>query len=413
MRSFKTSGDLSAPLRQGLPYVGTKEYWSSFGKMFTMVTEKGFSKAMADIAAMPEFKEMLDHGLAITDTSSHMSHREEAFQSTLAEKVPGLGHLVKASERTFTGFLNTLRAQRFVSVVRAAREADMPLTGKDLDEIADIINVGTGRGDLNDIPGLKHLTGDWDVNKASPLVSAGFFAPRFMTARVKMLSQVFNPKFYTKLSPIARKEAIKQLMAYTAFNLAFLTIMHEATGAKIGEDPRSYDFGQATIGHTSFGVTASLSQWMRLAAQEITGQTIDPETGKVTDLTSHKFGQPTRMEVARNFFYNKASPPVAELIDFLSGQNREGEPLDIHHKMNDAKRMGEDAIPMIYNDVSGVVKDKALGPKAAPAAAALSFFGGDVNTHEPRKKKAKETGVSPKGFGSRHKGFGSGFGKGF
>jgi hypothetical protein len=380
MRSIKTSGDLSAPLRQGLPLIGTKAYWVSLGKMFTQISEKGFEKSMAEIMSRPSFQMMRDHGLEFTDTSSNLSKREEKFQSTYAEKIPVVGKVVQGSERAFTGFLNTLRANRFDDLVEMARKAGKPLTSKDLDDIAEVVNNGTGRGDLNAlIP--KSLTGDFDANKVSPILSGTFFSPRFMASRLQML----NPMYYKRLSPLARTEALKQLMAVTTFNLIVMGMAHEA-GLKVGVNPLSPDFGYFGKGHSLFGFSGGITPWIRVAAQEIMGEKDTPEGGK-KDLTSHEFGQPTRLSTGVDFLRNKAAPPVALTLDLLEGENRKGEPLDRHHLLNVAERFGEDAIPMVYNDTKGVHDD--LGPEAAVPAAVLSFFGGDVNTFEPRKKSGR------------------------
>jgi hypothetical protein len=49
-RGFTTTGDLSAPLRQGLPLIFTKQYWKSLKQMrLALGDEAAFEKTLADL----------------------------------------------------------------------------------------------------------------------------------------------------------------------------------------------------------------------------------------------------------------------------------------------------------------------------------------------------------------------------
>jgi hypothetical protein len=62
-RSIMASMDLSAPLRQGLPMIHRKEYWTAFGSMFKQIGQKGFDAVKEDIASRPSYHLMKDSRL--------------------------------------------------------------------------------------------------------------------------------------------------------------------------------------------------------------------------------------------------------------------------------------------------------------------------------------------------------------
>jgi hypothetical protein len=66
-RSIMASTDLSAPLRQGLPMIHRKEYWTAFASMFKQLGPKAFDEVKNEIASRPSYHLMRDSGLALTD----------------------------------------------------------------------------------------------------------------------------------------------------------------------------------------------------------------------------------------------------------------------------------------------------------------------------------------------------------
>lgn len=389
-RSIMASMDLSAPLRQGLPMIHRKEYWTAFGSMFKQIGQEGFDAVKNDIHSRPSYHLMKDSGLALSDIDDvNMSHHEEKFLSNLATKIPVFGHVVRGSERAYVGFLNKLRADTFDSLVNSARASGKKLAPKDIQDIAKYINTATGRGDLNGLV-PKFLKGEeFDANKASPLLAGLFFSPRLMASRFQMI----NPVYYYKLSPIARVEAAKSLLSTVAFTTTALSLAHMA-GLKVGYDPRQTDFGKIRVGHTTYDMTGGFSSYMRLIAQTAYGARVNPDGTKTA--------MPNRIDTIGSFLRNKESPPLSEAHSLLKGVDNNYQKVDRKHLGNVLEDLGKDFIPLVAQDTYGVYKD--AGAEQAAISVVPDVFGIGVNTYDPKKKASRKSkpasfeGASRSGF---------------
>src|SRR4029078_11831469 len=78
-----------------------------------------------------------------------------------------------------------------------------------------------------------------------------FFAPRLAASRIHNYTQVLNPKFYTELDPMVRKEALKSLAAVAGFALS-MDALAKLAGAEVSLDPRNPDFLKGKFGNTRF-----------------------------------------------------------------------------------------------------------------------------------------------------------------
>lgn len=387
-RSIMASTDLSAALRQGLPLIHKKEYWGAFGSMFKQLGPKAFNEVKEEIANRKSFPMMKESGLALTDIGTRLEDREERFMSNLAEQIPVVGAVVRASDRAYVGFLNKLRADTFDSIVNNAKAAGQTLGAKDLRDISKFINTATGRGDLNALV-PKFLKGEeFDVNKASPLLSGSLFSPRLMASRVSML----NPAYYVNLNPIARKEALKSMLAYTSVVTTVLGLA-KAAGLSVDTDPRSTDFAKIKVGNTRYDVTAGFQPYVRTFAQLVTGEKVKQD-GEVQDLTSGEYGKPTRADVVGSFLRNKEAPVMSFAHDLLTGQDRDGNKLDVKHPENIGSDVGNMFVPLVIQDMHDIYQDQ--GAKGVAIGLAPDIFGVGVQTYKPRKGSDK--GLNSTGF---------------
>ena len=251
-RSLMASFDLSAPLRQGVFLIGRPKQWgSSFKNMFkAFASEDAYKALQQQIKSRPTYTQMRQSNLAITDLSSSLKGREEAFMSNLAEKIPIIGRVVRASGRAYTGFLTKLRADTFDDILKSTN-------GKYADDIAKFVNSATGRGDLG------------ALNRAAVALNSLLFSPRLVASRLNLI----NPVFYTKLAPPVRKEALKSLFTFLGTGMTVLTLA-ELSGAEVGKDPRSADFGKIKIGNTRIDTWGGFQQQIRLLSQLVTGKLI-------------------------------------------------------------------------------------------------------------------------------------------
>lgn len=306
-RSLMASFDMSAPLRQGIVFTSRpKQFFPAFLSMFKQAgSEKAFKAVQDEIAMRPTYKLMRESKLALTDMGNILSNREETFMSNFAEKIPLVKYGVKASNRAYTGFLNKLRADVFDDLLSKAK-----LLGNDerqvTDDIARFVNSATGRGDLG------------ALNKAATTLNSVFFSPRLMAARVNML----DPTYYTKLSPMVRKEALKSMLTLGA--VAGTTLgLAKAAGADVETDPRSADFGKIKIGDTRYDILGGFQQYVVLASRLISGKMVSSTTGKEISLTEG-YKPTTRLDIIMNFLKSKENPILSYATGALEGTTQLG-----------------------------------------------------------------------------------------
>lgn len=357
-RTLMSSLDMSAPFRQGIVLVGTKQFWKAFASMFKYLgSEKAFQALNEDILTRPSYKQMRDAGLFLAGNDRFLSQREEAFMSTWADKIPH----VKWSQRAYNGFLNKLRADTFDSLLEQARRAGVNVKpgSKEVKDIAHFINVATGRGNL------------WKLEQAAVPLSTVFFSPRLIAARLAML----NPAFYVKLSPFARKQAIKQMLTFSSIASTVLGLA-AAGGADVEVDPRSTDFGKIKVGNTRIDMLGGFGQYLTLFGRQVTGET-KKGNGDVKSLTEGKYGDDNRKTIIARFFENKTSPVASYILNLLDGKNFKGE--DVNVPEETLKLF----LPMIYGDVKEAVEE--YGAKGLTAAVPI-MFGVGVSTYDSNEK---------------------------
>lgn len=361
-RALTTSVDLSAPFRQGLFLVSKHPVRAAqaFKSMFKVAfSEKAYQNMMQDIEARPTYPIMRENKLAITDIGKVLSSREETFMSNLAERIPGIGRVVRGSNRGYSGFLSRLRADVFDDLLK---KADLLGATKDnpklVADLAKFINSATGRGDLG------------ALNKHVPLLNGLFFSPRLMASRLNLL----NPWYYVKLDPFVRKEALGNLLTFagTGMTLASLAALG---GADIETDPRNSDFGKVRFGNTRYDIWGGFQQYAVLGARLLTNKIISSTTGKEMNL-GEGYKPTTRLDVLFRFFRSKEAPVASFVTDMLAGRNSVGEEFEAGPEM--AKRF----IPMLLQDFDDLYKE--YGVEGLPLGIP-SIFGTGVQTYETNR----------------------------
>jgi len=354
-RAVMASVDFSFGLRQGVvlgarhPVLFAKAFASQFKPFFS---EQAFVDIGKEIASRPTYKLMKRSRLALTELGKYLTKREERFQSSWAEKIP----LVRASGRAYTAFANKLRADVFDHMVKMAEK-----TGRDpwkdtklANDIANFVNTGSGRGNM------------WRFEDAATTLNATFFSPRLMASRFNLL----NPRYYWKLDPLVRKEALQSMMAFTSAGMTVLGLA-KLNGLEVGMDPRSADFGKIKIGNTRIDIWGGFQQYIRTAAQLIAGET-KSASGKITEL-GKGYKPRTRLDVLSQFAEYKTAPVFSFAIELLKGRGMGGEEFDV------SKEIASRFIPMVIQDVVDIAKDD---PELIPLSL-LGVFGVGLQTYKP------------------------------
>lgn len=357
-RAVMASYDLSAPFRQGIFLAAShpKRFTQAFFKMFKQFgSERAFLAAEESIAQKSTYNLMREGGLSLTKMGERMALREEAFMSQWAERIPLIGRGVKASGRAHMGFLNKLRADVFEDLVLKAEKLGLdPRNNMDLTkQIAKFVNAASGRGNLG------------SLERSAVILNTFFFSPRLMSSRLTLL----NPVYYVKADPFVRKEALKSLLT-TAGAVGTVLGLAKAGGAEVSLDPRSADFLKIKIDKTRIDIMGGFQQYIRAAAQLISGQYVSSTTGKVMTL-GEGYRPLTRLEILYRQIESKEAPIFSFTTQMLKGRDIQGEKLSI------PKEVADRFIPMVLRDVYDIAQED---PTLLPITA-LGFFGVGLQTY--------------------------------
>jgi len=370
-RTLLASGDFSAPLRQGIfllpshPIKATEAFVKSVRMFFDPkyydetaqhLASRGYGKTgkLSDL-----FLGMLKLG-----KGQKLVAREEPFMSRLAEKIPGIGAIVRASERAYTGYLDVFRASVFDSTVQGWGLKAGQVT-EDTIKLARYINWVTGRG--------------WAPKSGQELLNAAFFSPRLQTSRIG------TPFLITKMllseSPALRAVAARDTVAFlggasTALGLASLA------GLEVETDWRSADFGKVKWGDTRIDLLGGFGQYAVFAGRMLHGDLASGET----KAASGRLMETNRAELILRMARTKASPPVGMAWSFLAGENILGEEVNLEIE-NGVRDIRDNLMPMAWQDIYDAMENESWfgGLKALPAV-----FGAGVQTYDSAPQLVSE-----------------------
>ncbi len=340
-RTILTAFDFSAPGRQGAPLMLNKEYWTSFDDMFkSWGSQKAYEMVRDSIESHPNFTRPVFSGKELPSLAERAGLKwqggEEFYNSKLAEKLP----FVMRSERAYNGFLGKLRADTFNRMVSDAEDLGLNPKQNDvlLKKYASFINDATGRGSLG------------KLEKAAPLLNEVFFDSRLMASRVNMYKRVLNPMTYVNEDPIVRKQTLKSLIALVGVGTS-VGQLAKLGGAQVSHDSNSSDFGKIKIGDTRIDPFAGFQQYAVGASRLLTGETTSSITGKKFDLTSGKFGMPTRASIVSNFMTNKLAPIPSFVWSWLNNKEFDGTPF------NAKQAIANRTIPIVMQDLYDIYQE--------------------------------------------------------
>jgi len=361
-RAVMASMDFSAPLRQGLPLIHKKQFWTSLDDMFkAWGSEKAFKAIQQDILDKPLFRARAtptgtaiksfaeDAGLKLTDLNS-LSGREEHIMSTWAEKIPG----VRRSNRAYTAFLNKLRADTFEDLIKQSKvlgadgNTNLPLARA----LADFVNTASGRGSLG------------KLEKSAVALNTALFSPRLIASRLKML----NPAYYIMADPTVRKEALKSLLAVAAAG-STVTQLGKMAGGTVESDPTNSDFGKLKIGNVRLDPNGGFQQYVVAASRLLSGKSTSSSSGKEYDLWNKKGPfDPTSFDVIKNFGVSKLHPVFGFAYALLNGQKEmTGQKMNFTTTNPMDNAVAQRFIPIVVQDIYQLMQeDPTLLPLLGP-----------------------------------------------
>lgn len=323
-RSLLASSDISGMGRQGL-FLGTrfpKQYKDAFkSQVEYFASPEGYKEGMARIAADPDFELISDKmGVALTGASRRPEEQfgSQILESDIAKRL-GIGHIVAASDRGYTGALTDFRhkvSKTILDDLRAAGIDPASLPEKQLKDLGWYINIMSGRGGK---------PGGW-LEKNGDLLSKGLFSPQLWASRLRIL----DPTMAFRLSGPAKKLYVQNVGSLAAVAGSVLSLAALA-GADVETDARSSDFLKIKFGDTRYDILGGLQQNIVAAHRIMSGEKKSSQTGKVTALRGEDkpYGGDNPFTVLFDLIENKESPLLATGSRILRGEDRGGQPVNL------------------------------------------------------------------------------------
>ncbi len=327
-------------------------------------SEKYHEQWLNDIKAQSWYPEMKQSKLALTEADGKMSAKEEKFISnwinhiwelpaTALEKAISENKAseawkklnpYKASERAFTGYLNSIRVQAYLEGAKYLKQQGVSYASnpKAYAAWADFVNNSTGRASLG------------KLELSNKLLQTAFFSVRKMAATANLFA---NPNFYIKMPKEVRQKAILEMASSVAIIGTTTALIRAATGDKHNDffDLNSTNFMKLRVKGKN-GSYSTINFWgsaqtqttalSRLISGKYRGVSGKKETLGERPITS---GVNSRLDVITNFFKNKLSPGVtipARLLDQKKGR-------ELDYKEEALK----DFTPMWTQDINDLYKD--------------------------------------------------------
>ena len=363
-RSLIASSDMSASLRQAAwiaatnPIIWTKSYGKAFSSFWSANKAE---KIDYDLRNRLGFAQGEKAGLWLTDIDGVLHKREEIFMSRLAERIPIIGHIVRAGNRNMVTMLNSVRVGVFDDFVRRHPEA----TDEALRAFAKYVNAATGRGSLG------------SFERASADLSIVLFAPRFAVSRFQA------PYFLFKgmATPGLRKEMARDLVALLGTGLSLLGLAWLA-GARVGFDPRSPDFGKIRIGNTRIDIWAGEVQIFRFLYNSTLSLTPKKWRAKLPVMKGWKGGMELGDLVSRFISY-KLSPTITIPLALVRGKDIMGQPIN-YTEWNPNNVIISSLAPLFIQDAWTVGENQGLVPGLLAGAA--SHQGLSISNYKDKRR---------------------------
>jgi len=379
-KSLRATFDNSFIGRQGLPVLFSKpKIWLDNSlKSFKVIgrtlsgkeTIKGLNESDAIVAEIYSRKNFNKMRRAKLDIGTG----EEAFPTSLPERIPVLGRLFKASEQAYTGTAYRMRADLFDNYLKIAERQGINTNDKNfLQGTANLINSMTGRGKINS------LSGEGQV-----MANNLFFSVKKLKSDIdKIILQPLGGGGVGGIKSFAAKEARKNLVKTIASVASVLFLFDKLKPGSVEWDSTSSDFGKIKEGNTRFDITGGIGSLLVLASRIAKQQTKSTSTGEKYDLGTG-FGEKSGTDLLWSFMEGKFSPLSATFKETLI--DRSGY---MGEELTPARVIQNITVPLGIENFFETLKD----PNSAPLllTTILETIGISANTYSPKLKTNKKS----------------------
>lgn len=343
-RAVMASADVSAPLRQGAILTLPPQQWGRAARAF-----KDMMQSLVGQEYYQDFKQgLIGHKLFTTAQAAGLyiaseqvgenviTGGEETFISRMAKELPLFGPLVKSSERAYMAYLDSLRMSTFAKYVYQIERqgGTQQERRKAIVAAAKWINIATGRGTFE---GRLQV-----FERAMPLLSSVFFAPRYVQSRLQLLS----PRTYLQQPAVVRQQAWSDLLGFAA-TIATISAMAMFAGADIEWNPEDEDFLKIRFGNLRYDFLAGTQQVVRLLfllSQAWGGAFVDSLEEMVTGIKQKRPGSRTGGDILLRFLRSKLAPIPSFFVDMQSRKDFIGRPFELDQAIIDR------VVPMYWRE---------------------------------------------------------------
>lgn len=275
---------------------------------------------------------------------------EEAYPTSLPEKIPLLGRLYKASEAAFSGTAYRLRADIADELVTKLAKQGRDVTDKELlKSVGTYVNSLTGRGDLGRAEGFSKAFNNL------------FFSPRFFKSNVDFLTA---HAFDQNMDPALKRLAFLNLMKVLAGVGSGLMLAKAINPDSVNFDPTSSDFGKIKVGNTRVDVTAGMASFVTLAARMADVLARGATQGEVRLGGKDSYNRINPLgALAGTFLSNKMAPLPATVRDLAEGETFSGRPMNLNSTEGIANTAANLFAPIPITNTLELAEDpESIGP---------------------------------------------------
>ena len=242
---------------------------------------------------------------------------EEAYPSSLPEKIPALGRLFKASQSAYNGAALKMRADLADYYINLAEGAGINMNDpKQAQPIGTIIGSMTGKGRLPVSQGTAEA------------LNVLFFSPKFLKANIDSLTAHIFDK---SMTPFAKKLAAENLLRMVITYASIFMVANLLDPDSVEEDPRSPNFGKLKLWGNWVDITGGMGQIVTLVSRLIPtthegkwGFWTKNRAGVYKELGAEDFGGQDAMDVLVSFLEGKLSPAAKTVSTIWRQQDFQG-----------------------------------------------------------------------------------------
>jgi hypothetical protein len=298
-RGLILSGELGFVGRQTVTWFLNPFYTAKTAKnivktLMQAFTEKGGARVNAELQQHPEFIDAQRSGIFFRDLDHEFTASEEATQSWLLRKVPGLKQFIALNDRLMSTYINLMTHDIYFSYT----ESNPNATREQRKSMAKLINASAGRGQ------------SLGVEKWGNAAKHVMLAPRFMISRFEAPARAGAIAFGKGSSMGDRIFIAKQWGGFMATGFTVLGLASMMDGVEIGDDPESSDFLKIIWGDKRIDIWGGFLQPAQLFGRMVMG--MGRCVGVVDD--KKKWNARDAKDELGNFIGNRMSP-IANVIN--------------------------------------------------------------------------------------------------